>query len=124
MITRKITLAAAALVALSGTAFAGGFSYKSYGGNHGTFSYYNGAAGGDNNCAGIALCKGTSTSEAGGYSSSGKKGYKKDYSSATAYGTNTTTAIGLGVVKTNSGSSAVVAGGTGYGSGYKGGYAR
>lgn len=124
MITRKITLAAAALVALSGTAYAGGFSYKSYGGNHGTFSYHDAAAGGDSNCVGIGACVTTSTSDAGAYSSSGKKGYKKSYSAGSAYSTNTSAAVGLGIVKSQSGSSALVAGGTGYGSGYKGGYAR
>lgn len=113
---RTIILAGAVLALSASTALAGGFSYGSTGGNRGSWSYTDGAAGGNSGIVGI------------GYGQTGSHSYAGTNNEANRYGAygnawsgNTSYFKGYGIGYATSGSSAVSGSGVGYGSGYKAG---
>jgi hypothetical protein len=111
----KITAAAAALAIAATPAFAGGFSYRSMGGNHGKWAYADGEASGSV----TAFGSGKIRNESGSYALA-----EKTWNSASseAGGFNNLSLRGHGVMKSTT--SAFSGAGVGFGGGFKSGGVR
>jgi len=122
---RIAMIAAAAAFALASTsALAGGFKYGSVGGNVGTWTYGDAAAGGDAKIIGLGYGKTSSESYAGSDSTKtygfGYKSVGKSVGTYSASG-NRSSFKGFGIGYAQSGSSAVAGSGIGHGFGFKAG---
>lgn len=118
---KLITAAAIALAVVSTSAHAGGFRYKSKGGNWGSWAYSDGAAGGDAKAFG--KYEGETSSES--YALSENFRYHDGTGSRAESGNQSKFEVeGYGMGWAHSGSSAVAGSGIGDGSGFKRGYTR